>query len=414
MKCRFCQNPLSREFIDLVNSPPSNAYLTAAQLDEPEVFYPLCVFVCEKCLLVQIDEHKKADEIFDQNYAYFSSFSKTWLEHSQKYVEMMCRRFGFDENSQVIEIASNDGYLLQFFEQKGVSVLGIEPSSNTAKAAREKEIETWTEFFGTDLANKLVEKNRQADLLLGNNVLAHVPNINDFVSGLKIALKPNGVITMEFPHLLQLVENNQFDTIYHEHFSYFSFHTVRQIFAAHGLEIFDVEELATHGGSLRIFAKRSENQTHKITENVEKLLTKEKDFGLLDLNYYANFQPKADKIKYDLLAFLIEQKQNGKKIAAYGAAAKGNTLLNYCGVKKDLVAFVVDISPHKQGLFLPASHIPIVDESFIRRDEPDYVLILPWNIKQEIVERLKYITEWNGKFVVAIPELDIYIKPESN
>jgi 2-polyprenyl-3-methyl-5-hydroxy-6-metoxy-1,4-benzoquinol methylase len=407
MNCRFCQNPVSREFIDLVNSPPSNAYLTAKQLDEPEVFYPLRVFVCEKCLLVQIDEHKKADEIFDQNYAYFSSFSKTWLEHSQKYVEMMCRRFGFDKNSQVIEIASNDGYLLQFFHQKGVPVLGIEPTSNTANAAREKGIETWTEFFGTRLAEKLTEKNRQADLLLGNNVLAHVPNINDFVSGLKIALKQNGVITMEFPHLLELVENNQFDTIYHEHFSYFSFHTVRQLFAAHGLEIFDVEELATHGGSLRIFAKRSENQTHKPTENIEKLLAKEKEFGLLDLNYYANFQPKADQIKYDLLAFLVEQKRNGKKIAAYGAAAKGNTLLNYCGVKKDLVAFVVDISPHKQGLFLPASHIAIVDENLIRCEKPDYVLILPWNIKKEIIERLKYIEEWNGKFVVAIPKLDI-------
>ena len=409
MKCKFCQNPLSREFIDLVNSPPSNAYLTAQQLDEPEVFYPLRVFVCEKCLLVQIDEHKKADQIFDQNYAYFSSFSKTWLEHSQNYVEMMCQCFGFNENSQVVEIASNDGYLLQFFHQKGVSVLGIEPSSNTANAAREKGIETWTEFFGTKLAQKLVEKNRRADLLLGNNVLAHVPNINDFVSGLKIALNPDGVVTMEFPHLLQLVENNQFDTIYHEHFSYFSFHTVRQIFAANGLEIFDVEELATHGGSLRIFAKHGENQTHKLTENVAKLLAKEKNFGLLDLNYYADFQPKADKIKYNLLAFLVVQKQNGKKVAAYGAAAKGNTLLNYCGVKKDLVAFVVDISPYKQGLFLPASHIPIVDESFIVREKPDFVLILPWNLKEEIVERLKYIKEWNGKFVVAIPELDIQI-----
>ncbi len=378
-------------------------------MNEPEVFYPLRVFVCEKCFLVQIDEHKKADEIFDQNYAYFSSFSKTWLEHSQKYVEMMCGRFGFDENSQVIEIASNDGYLLQFFHQRGVPVLGIEPTLNTARAAREKGIETWTEFFGTRFAKKLAEKNLQADLLLGNNVLAHVPNINDFVSGLKIALKPNGVITMEFSHLLQLVENNQFDTIYHEHFSYFSFHTVKQIFAANGLKIFDVEEILTHGGSLRVFAKHGENKIHEITENVEKLLVKEKDFGLLDINYYSDFQPKADKIKYDLLAFLVEQKRDGKKVAAYGAAAKGNTLLNYCGVKKDLVTFVVDISPHKQGLFLPASHIPIVDESFIRRDEPDYVLILPWNIKEEIVERLKYIKEWNGKFVVAIPKLDIYI-----
>ncbi len=408
MNCRFCKNPLSREFIDLVNSPPSNSYLTAEQLDEPEVFYPLRVFVCEKCLLVQIDEYKKADEIFDRNYAYFSSFSKSWLEHSQKYVEMMCERFGFDENSFIAEIASNDGYLLQYFHQREIPVLGIEPSLNTANAAREKGIETWTEFFGTDLANKLVEKNRQADLLLGNNVLAHVPNINDFVAGLKIALKPGGVVTMEFPHLLQLVENSQFDTIYHEHFSYFSFHTVNQIFAAHGLEIFDVEELTTHGGSLRVFAKHSENETHKLTENVENLLAKEKDFGLLELNYYADFQPKADKIKYDLLAFLVEQKRNGKKVAAYGAAAKGNTLLNYCGVKKDLIAFVADVSPHKQGLYLPASHIPVVDESFIRREMPDYVLILPWNLKEEIVAGLGYIGEWNGKFVVAVSELKIY------
>jgi 2-polyprenyl-3-methyl-5-hydroxy-6-metoxy-1,4-benzoquinol methylase len=393
--------------VDLVNSPPSNSYLRAEQLAEPEIFYPLRVFVCEKCLLVQIDEFKKADEIFDENYAYFSSFSKSWLEHSRRYVEMMCERFGFDENSQVIEVASNDGYLLQFFREKNVPVLGIEPTLSTAKAAREKGIETWTEFFGTELAEKLVSENLQGDLLLGNNVLAHVPNINDFVEGLKIALKPNGVITMEFPHLLQLVENNQFDTIYHEHFSYLSLHTTQTIFAAHDLKIFDTEEVKTHGGSLRIFAKHSENESLKVTENVEKLLAKEKQFGLLDLDYYSNFQQKADYIKYDFLHFLIEQKRGGKKIVAYGAAAKGNTLLNYCGIKNDLIDFVVDVSPHKQNLFLPASHIPIVNESFIRQEKPDLVIVLPWNLKEEIFGQLDYIREWNGKFVVAIPKLEI-------
>jgi 2-polyprenyl-3-methyl-5-hydroxy-6-metoxy-1,4-benzoquinol methylase len=357
--------------------------------------------------LVQVDEYKKADEIFDETYAYFSSFSKTWLEHSKNYVEMMCERFGFDENSQVIEIASNDGYLLQFFQQKSVPVLGIEPTLSTAQAAREKGIETWTKFFGVELAQKLVEKNLQADLLLGNNVLAHVPNINDFVAGFKVALKPKGVITMEFPHLLQLVENNQFDTIYHEHFSYLSLHTAQKIFARHDLTIFDVEEITTHGGSLRIFAKHAEHKSLENTANVEKLLAKEKEFGLLDLDYYSNFQPKADRVKYDFLAFLIEQKRLGKKIAAYGAAAKGNTLLNYCGIKNDLIDFVVDASPHKQNLFLPASHIPIFDESFIEREKPDLVVVLPWNIKEEIFGQLDYIREWDGKFVVAIPKLEI-------
>ena len=407
MNCRFCKNPLTHEFVDLVNSPPSNSFLRAEQLNEPEVFYPLKVFVCEKCFLVQIDEYKKADEIFDANYAYFSSFSKTWVEHSRKYVEMMCERFNFDENSQVIEIASNDGYLLQFFQQRGVSVLGIEPTLSTAQAAREKGIESWTEFFGVELAQKLVGENRQADLLSGNNVLAHVPDINDFVAGLKIALKPEGMATMEFPHVLQLVENNQFDTIYHEHFSYLSFYTVKEIFTAQQLEIFDVEELSTHGGSLRIFTKHTENQTHEITENVESLLAKENQFGLLELDYYLNFQPKVDRIKYDLLTFLIEQKRLGKKVAAYGAAAKGNTLLNYCGIKKDLIDFVVDASPHKQNLFLPASHIPIVDENFIKNEKPSFVIILPWNLREEIIEQLNYIKDWGGQFVVTIPKLEI-------
>ena len=408
MNCRFCTNPLTHEFVDLVNSPPSNSYLRAEQLNEPEVFYPLRVFVCEKCFLVQIDEFKKSNEIFDENYAYFSSFSKSWLEHSRKYVEMMCGRFGFNEDSQVIEIASNDGYLLQYFKEKNVPVLGIEPTLSTAQAARAKGIESWTEFFGTGLAEKIVDKSLQADLLLGNNVLAHVPDINDFVAGLKIALKPNGVITMEFPHLLQLVENNQFDTIYHEHFSYLSFHTVKQIFAAQKLEIFDVEEVLTHGGSVRIFAKHAENETHDVTTNVEGILVKEKSLGLLNLDYYLDFQAKADGVKNEFLGFLLDQKKNGKKIAAYGAAAKGNTLLNYCGIKKDLIDFVVDASPHKQNSFLPASHIPIVVENFIRSEKPNLVIILPWNIKEEITEHLNYIRDWNGQFVAAIPELKIW------
>ena len=413
MNCRFCQNTLSYVFIDLVNSPPSNAYLTAERLSEPEVFYPLRVFVCEKCFLVQVDEYKKASEIFDADYAYFSSFSTSWLAHSKNYVEMMCARFGYDRDSQIIEIASNDGYLLQYFRQKNIPVLGIEPTASTAAAAREKGIESWTEFFGETLAVKLVHQNRQADLLLGNNVLAHVPDINDFVKGLRTALKANGTVTMEFPHLLQLVENNQFDTIYHEHFSYLSLHTVRRIFAAQELEIFDVEELSTHGGSLRIFAKHQADASKTISENVGALMEKERAAGLLDINYYLDFQPKADRVKYDLLEFLLEQKRNDKRVAAYGAAAKGNTLLNYCGVKLDLIEFVVDASPHKQGKFMPASHIPIVDESWIRREKPDYVLILPWNIKEEIIEQLKYIGRWNGKFALAIPEFNIVEAPDA-
>lgn len=320
----------------------------------------------------------------------------------------MTERFGFGEDSQVIEIASNDGYLLQYFAEKNIKVLGIEPTLSTAQAARAKGIESWTEFFGVKLAEKLVSENRQADLLLGNNVLAHVPDLRDFVGGLKIALKTNGVVTMEFPHVLQLIENNQFDTIYHEHFSYLSLHTVKEIFASKGLEVFDVEELHTHGGSLRIFAKHAENETHEQSENVANLLEKEKQFGLTQLKYYLDFQPKVEKVKNDLLTFLLEQKRAGKRVAAYGAAAKGNTLLNFCGVKKDLIDFVVDASPHKQGKFLPASHIPIVDESFIRREKPDFVLILPWNIKEEIFEQLKYIRDWNGKFAVAVPRLEIH------
>ena len=407
MKCRFCNNLLTYKFIDLVNAPPSNSFLTKEQLSEPEVFYPLKLLVCEKCWLVQIDEHKKSGEIFNQDYAYFSSFSTSWLEHAKKYVNMITDRLRLCAESHVMEIASNDGYLLQYFLQKHIPCLGIEPSANTAKAAREKGVDTLEEFFGADLAERLVQEGKKADLIIGNNVLAHVPDINDFVKGLKIAMNPGGTVTMEFPHLMRLIEENQFDTIYHEHFSYLSFHTVCRIFAKHGLVLFDMEELPTHGGSLRIFARHDEDNSKPVTPNVAALLEKEAARKMLKLDYYLDFQQKADKVKYALLSFLLEQKKAGKKVAAYGAAAKGNTLLNYCGVKKDLIEFVVDASPHKQGKFLPGSHIPVVAEEMIKLNEPHYILILPWNLKNEITNQLNYVNEWGAKFVQPIPRLEI-------
>lgn len=407
MQCRFCKTELEHVFIDLVNSPASNSFLNTEQINEPEVFYPLKVYTCHNCFLVQVDEYKKSDAIFDSQYVYFSSYSSSWLKHAEQYTKMMIERFGFNDQSLVIELASNDGYLLQYFKQQNVPVLGIEPTANTAAAALEKRVESVVDFFGIQLANKLAGENRKADLLLGNNVLAHVPDIVDFVAGMKIVLKEEGVITMEFPHLMQLVDNNQFDTIYHEHFSYLSFHTVQQIFLTQGLVMFDVEEIPTHGGSLRIFAKHTEDKSKTISERVGQLLKKEKDRGLTTMNYYENFTQKALKVKLDLLDFLVQQKRTGKKVAAYGAAAKGNTLLNYCGVKADLVDLVVDANPHKQGKFLPASHIPVVDEQQLKEARPDYVLILPWNLKEEICTQLSYIREWGGKFVIPIPELRV-------
>ena len=407
MQCRFCKTQLSNVFIDLVNSPASNSFLTAEQLNEPETFYPLKVYTCHNCFLVQVDEYKKSDAIFDCNYVYFSSYSTSWLQHAKEYTDLMIQRFGYNENSLVVEIASNDGYLLQYFNGRNVPVLGIEPTANTAAAAKEKGIDSVIDFFGTRLANELAEKNIKADLLLGNNVLAHVPDIVDFVKGLKIALKEKGVITMEFPHLMQLVDNNQFDTIYHEHFSYLSFHTVKQIFESADLAMFDVEEIPTHGGSLRIYAKHVSDVSKPVSEKVSILLKKEQEKGLNGLNYYDHFQQKALKVKLDLTAFLIEQTRAGKKIAAYGAAAKGNTMLNYCGIKNDLISFVVDANPHKQDKFLPASHIPVVNEKFLKVAQPDYVIIFPWNIKDEIVKQLSYIKDWGGKFVVAVPFLQI-------
>jgi len=407
MQCRFCKTELEHVFIDLANSPASNSFLTTGQLNEPEVFYPLKVFTCSNCFLVQVDEYKKSDAIFNNEYVYFSSFSRTWLEHSRMYTEQMIERFGYGTSSLVVEIASNDGYLLQYFRQKNIPVLGVEPTVNTAEVAIGKGIETVTDFFSVRLATKLASEGRKADLLLGNNVLAHVPDIVDFVRGMKILLKDDGVITMEFPHLMQLVANNQFDTIYHEHFSYLSFHTVRKIFESLGLELFDVEELPTHGGSLRIYAQHKALGIQPVSSQVDALLQKELEAGMTSMAYYSHFQDKAFGVKLELTDFLIRQKLAGKKVAAYGAAAKGNTLLNYCGIRNDLIEYVVDANPYKQNKWLPASHIPVVAESVLKDRRPDYVLVLPWNLKIEIVQQLSYIREWGGNFVIAIPHLEI-------
>jgi SAM-dependent methyltransferase len=402
MRCRFCATELTDVFVDLINAPASNSYLTKEELDIPEVFYPLKTYVCQRCKLVQIDEYKKSDDIFNKEYAYFSSYSTSWLAHAKEYVAMISQKLSLHENSHIIEIASNDGYLLQYFKEKNIPCLGIEPASSTAQIAKEKGIEVIEDFFTSALACGL----KKSDLILGNNVLAHVPDINDFVKGLKIALKEKGTITMEFPHLLKLIEQNQFDTIYHEHFSYLSFYTVKQIFEKQELQLYDVEKLPTHGGSLRIYATHSENNK-EISQNVEQLLKEEQTFGLLGMDVYKGFQEKANNVKYDLLSFLLQAKKENKKVLAYGAAAKGNTLLNYAGVKNDLIEFVVDKSPHKQGKYLPASHIPVVSEEKISELKPEYVLILPWNIKDEVIEQLSYIKEWNGKFVRVVPQLEL-------
>ncbi len=407
MHCRFCNAALERVFIDLINSPASNSFLTQEQLNEPEMFYPLKVFVCDDCKLVQIDEYKKSDAIFNGDYVYFSSYSTSWLAHSKAYADLMVNRFKFNTSSLVVEIASNDGYLLQYFNERQIPVLGIEPTKNTAEVAVQKGVPTITEFFGVELANKLVSQGKKADLLLGNNVLAHVPDINDFVAGMKIMLNDRGVITMEFPHLVQLVENNQFDTIYHEHFSYLSFYTVKRVFESHGLEIFDVEEIPTHGGSLRVYGKHANDLSKETTQNASSLFEKEVKKGVTTSEYYTGFQKRAEQIKIDLLAFLLEQKKAGKTVVGYGAAAKGNTLLNYCGIKHDLIDFVVDANPHKQNKYLPASHIPVVNEGQLKAEKPDFILILPWNIKDEIIVQLDYINDWGGQFVVAIPEVAI-------
>jgi SAM-dependent methyltransferase len=410
MKCRHCNTELKHVFVDLINCPPSNAVLKEDQLNEPEKYFPLKIFTCSNCFLVQVDEMEKAEDIFNSEYVYFSSYSTSWLAHAKSYVEMMIDRFKFNEKSQVIEIASNDGYLLQYFKEKKVPVLGVDPTANTAAVAIEKGIPTIIDFYGADFATKnLVDKGIKADLILGNNVLAHVPDINDLVKGMKIALKDTGVVTMEFPHLMRLVDEYQFDTIYHEHFSYLSFSVVKRIFAKQGLEMFDVQELPTHGGSLRIFAKHDFDKTKAISPNVKELLDREEKLGMNTLAYYSDFQAKVDEIKYAVWEFLIKAKREGKKVIGYGAAAKGNTLLNYAGVKgMDLIQFIVDANPHKQNRYLPANHIFVKGIDSIAEYKPDYVIILPWNLKKEISEQLNYIRDWGGKFVTFIPKLNVF------
>ena len=406
MNCRHCNNPLTHVFCDLQTCPPSNAMVKPEFINYPETYFPLKVFVCEKCWLVQVDELEKAESIFNEEYTYFSSYSTSWLQHAKEYTDYMTERFGYNSESLVVEVASNDGYLLQYFKEKNIPVLGIEPTANTAQVAIEKGIENIVDFFGSSLAEEKLKG--KADLILGNNVLAHVPDINDFVKGVKIALNPNGVNTFEFPHLCKLVEFNQFDTIYHEHFSYLSLTAVKAIFENQGLEIFDVQELPTHGGSLRIFAKHKEDTTKIIEPAVSILLEKEKATGVNTIVYYQNFQQKVDDIKNNFIRFLLEQKRNHNKVIGYGAAAKGNTLLNFCGVKgNDLITFVVDASPYKQGKLLPGSRIPVFGEEKIKEFKPDYIIIFPWNLKEEIMEQLHYTQEWGAKFVAAIPKLKI-------
>lgn len=405
-QCRFCKTPLSDTVLDLGMSPLSNSYISADQLNAKESFYPLHVYVCPECFLVQLEDFESPDTIFS-DYAYFSSYSDTWLDHARQYTEKMCENFTITHKKLVVEIASNDGYLLQYFTKKGISVLGIEPAANVAQAAIEKGIPAEIAFFGSKLAQKLVNDGIKADLLLGNNVLAHVPDINDFVTGMKILLQKDGIITMEFPHLLKLMEERQFDTIYHEHFSYLSFSTVENIFTAYGLKLFDVEELPTHGGSLRIYACHSDFHEHAVTDRIGRMKEKEAEFGLKKIAVYRAFAEKAKSHKLDLLTTLIHLKRQGKTIVGYGAPAKGNTLLNYCGIRTDFIEYTVDRSPYKQGKFLPGTHIPILHPDEIRKTQPEYVFILPWNLKDEIMEQLEYIRQWGGKFIVAIPNVEV-------
>lgn len=407
MKCRHCGAEVVLPFIDLGTAPPSNAYLTEITMRAPEKWFPLRVLVCTGCWLVQTEDYSRAEELFSADYAYFSSYSTIWLEHAKKYTDGMTARFKLDGNSKVVEIAANDGYLLQYFKAKGIPCLGVEPTSGTAAAARAKGIEIIEDFFGTRLAKKMVQQGIQADLTAGNNVLAHVPDINDFVQGFALLLKPNGVATFEFPHLFRLIAEKQFDTIYHEHFSYLSLTHLLRIFRLNGLEIFDVEELVTHGGSLRVFAQRLDTSAHPVEKRVKELQEKEIAAGMTTPDYYAGFQAKANSVKNDLVAFLLEAARNGKKVIGYGAAAKGNTLLNYAGVRADLIPYVVDRSPSKQGKYMPGSRIPIVDESIIRSEKPDYVMIFPWNIRDEVMTQLAYIRQWGGRFVTAVPKLEV-------
>jgi len=404
--CRFCGALLRHTFIDLGMSPLCESYVSVERLNQMEPFYPLHVFVCDQCFLVQLLEYVKPDHIFTE-YAYFSSYSDSWLRHAQNYVEMITSRLGLGHQTLVVELASNDGYLLQYFVAKGIPVLGIEPAKNVAAVAEKKGIRCVTEFFGRELARRLAREGRQADLLLGNNVLAHVPDINDFVGGVKLLLKPKGVVTMEFPHLLRLIERNQFDTIYHEHFSYLSLSTTEKIFAAHGMRLFDVEELSTHGGSVRIYACHAENADRETGSRIFEVKAREEAAGFGQIESYSRFAEKVMSTKWRLLDFLIRARREGKRVAGYGAPGKGNTLLNYCGIRTDFVEYTVDRNPYKHGKFLPGTHIPIFPPERIRETRPDYILILPWNLRDEIVVQLAYVREWGGKFVVPIPDVEV-------
>lgn len=407
VECRFCKNPLTYSFVDLGMSPLSNAYVCHDDLLKMEPFFPLKVYVCESCFLVQLPEFETPGKIFS-DYAYFSSYAESWLKHSKLYTDMMVNRFGYDSTSRVIELASNDGYLLQYFKEKSIPVLGIEPAENVAKVANAAGIPTLVKFFGTETAKVLTQDNVFADLLIGNNVLAHVPGLNDFVEGMQIILRPRGVITMEFPHLMQLVKQNQFDTIYHEHFSYFSFTTVEKVFAKHGLTLFDVDELPTHGGSLRIYARHSNDDSKPVSNKVSDLKEREEREGFTKLDYYLSFSQSVQETKRKILDFLITLKVDGKSICGYGAPAKGNTLLNYCGIRTDFIEYTVDRSPYKQDTFLPGTHIPVYHPDKIKETKPDYLVILPWNLKDEVMEQMSYIREWGGKFVTLIPEPEVF------
>ncbi len=408
MKCRHCGAGLKLPLIDLGSAPPSNAFLTETALRAPELWFPLRVLVCESCWLVQTEDFARADELFSADYAYFSGFSSSWLAHSEQYVADMVARFSLTSDSHVVEVAANDGYLLQYVKARGIPCTGIEPTTSTADAARAKGISIVEDFFGVGLARQLADKGLQADLTAANNVLAHVPDINDFVAGFAHLLKPQGVATFEFPHLLRLMDETQFDTIYHEHFSYLSLTAVARIFAANGLQVFDVEELPTHGGSLRVYAQRSDAGRQPETPRVAELLAREGAAGMTRADYYSGFQAKADGIKDAFVAFLLDAKRRGKSVAAYGAAAKGNTLINYAGVRPDLIGFVVDRNPAKQGRYLPGSRIPVVDEDHLKAARPDYVVILPWNLAAEVRAQLSYVESWGGvcvRFIPAVEEL---------
>ena len=406
-KCRFCEAEVAQTFVDLGMSPLCESYVSRDQLNQMEPFYPLHVKVCSHCFLVQLEEYVAPENIFS-DYAYFSSYSDSWLAHARAYTDKMIERFGFDQDSFVVELASNDGYLLQYFVDRNIPVLGIEPAANVAVVAEEKGVPTLVKFFGRELAMELAEEGRKADLILGNNVLAQVPDLNSFVAGMKILLKPDGVITLEFPHLLRLVAENQFDTIYHEHFSYFSFLTTDHIFRAHGMKLFDVEEISTHGGSLRVYGCHQEDGSKPVSSKVMALLEREKVAGCDRLEYYASFGEQVEKTKYQLLEFLIQAKKSGKTIAGYGAPGKGNTLLNYCGIRTDFIDYTVDRSPHKQGKFLPGTHIPIYHPDRITETRPDYVFILPWNLKDEIMKQMAHIRGWGGQFFVPIPSPTVF------